>query len=207
MSGGVNMASDDSAARGSSTSPNQAATRERRMPFELVDFGQIKTLPDLEKPLYEAVQHRKEGACLAALERIVQLCQADTAMKIDEKFKAPLLEPVVEVMGWAKKNLVLICIGCCAITCLAKSAKPYPRTIWDASDRCKCVPALVSAMGSLGTFDSVARDALKNVTKNNKQAIAQAVKLGADFLQAEPPNKAAAAPSAGARSPAKNKRG
>ena len=148
-------------------------------------FDCMSSLEELGGGFRNAVAAKMSGVVIAGMERIVEMCMKDAKLKIDDALKASLMAPVVESMSWSKDNLVLVLSGCCALACLSKTKAQYPRTIWDAASQAGAIPTLLSALATLGPrFDHPAREALANVTKNDKKAIQRCVDAGCDWLPA-----------------------
>ena len=168
---------------GATASTPRAAKKLQCDDGDTAQFDSMRELSEIMEPLDAAVGKKNLGVVVAGLERVVEICMKDVKLKIVDSTKAAFLVPIVRCMSWSKENLVLILSGCCALACLTKSTSRYPRTIWEAAAEAKDIPALISALKTLGPrFDQPAREALANVVKNDKKATEGAVKAGADWL-------------------------
>ena len=148
-------------------------------------FDRMTNLEELTAGFADAVKEKRSGMVIAGLERIVEMCMKDSKLKIDDSLNAALLHHVVESMSWSKDNLVLVLSGCCALACLTKTKAAYPRTIWEAAANSGAIPALLSALTTLGPrFDHPAREALAHVTKNDKKAMQKCIDAGCGWLPA-----------------------
>jgi hypothetical protein len=140
-------------------------------------FKKMKKLEDIH-PLFEkSVTSRDKASALAGLERIVQLLKEDKKLKIDDAIKVKLIGPTVTCLEWGEHNLAVLMIGCCALAVLSKSKSPYPRMIWDAATNSHAVIKLTALLDRVGETPGVAdaaKAALTNLTKNNKELVAQA---------------------------------
>ena len=152
-----------------------------------VNLKHIGHLEQIVQVLTDSVESGKTASAVAGLERVVELCMADEAKpRIKDADKVATIAPVAGCMKVWLDTTVVQAMGCCALACLTRCTKPYPRAQQSAADEANCITLVIKAIKTLGkTFDQPAREALANITKNDKQLTKKAIEEGAAWLAPE----------------------
>ena len=153
---------------------------------EPMHFKQLRELGQVAPHLQKAVGDFRHGVAVAALERIVQLCTADTKGRIGDGERISAIEPVLAAMRTFRDSLVAQAVCACALASLTVSKKPYPRGLQGAAadgDGISLVMRAVEILGPLACAQP-AKEALCNLARNNPDNLNKAVKAGASWLPA-----------------------
>ena len=150
-----------------------------------IPYASFTDLAPLGKLIQRSTEKQKQAVCMASLERVVQLCMADTKGRIKDEEREPVVNDTVHAMlsPAFKESMLLIAIGSCALAALTTSKKPYPRTLQQAVLDSGGITVLVKAVKTLGPngLDPPAKEALVNACRNNPANAKAAVKAGADW--------------------------
>ena len=164
--------------------PGVTRERSQRDISGNVNLKHVGTLRELASALEDALDRGSTSFAVAALERVVEICMADEVKpKLKDPEKIEAIKPVTQVMkGWGV-SMVVQAIGACALACLTRSAKPYPRAFQSAADEANCIALLADAQRVLGNaFDQPVREAIGNIVKNDKALTSKALGAGMTWL-------------------------
>lgn len=149
-----------------------------------ISLKHLGTLGELSLVLNDALDSGTTSSALAALERLLEILMADEVKpKLKDHEKIEAIKPVANILKEWNVSMLVQAMGACALACLTRSPKPYPRGFQRAADEANCIALLVNSQKLLGSaFDQPVREAVLNMVKNDKDLTSKAIAAGMTWL-------------------------